>query len=68
MVSLGYTEGQAGYGASLKTVKVGKLDLGALDSLGAALTKAASGVDNVICHELFVTQDGPVNAVFLVLG
>ena len=68
LFSLGYQEDQPGHSASLKAVELGHIDTvhaSGLETLDAALTAAAEGLDNIICHELVVSASGDFSAVFL---
>jgi hypothetical protein len=67
VLTLGYRDDEQGQMANVSLVNLGQLDLvpGAIEE---AFGKAASGVENVICHEFFVTGDGTFFAVFLTAG
>jgi len=62
--TLGYAEGQGTHQVAVKTVVLGQLgdDASALEN---ALETAASGLDNVICHEFYVDGTDTFVAVFL---
>ncbi len=59
ILSVGYRSDEAGYGITLASSKIGKidkLDQAELTKLEGALGKAAGAQQNVICHELYVTD------------
>lgn len=57
VLSVGYKDNEPAYPVKLTSVSLGSLDLFP-DAIEAAMSKAAAGVQNVICHEFFVTGDG----------
>jgi hypothetical protein len=68
LLTVGYRTDEPGYAVSLTTVNVGKvetLDAAGLTDLEGRMAKAAAGVKNIICHELFVTGDHSVHMVFM---
>lgn len=68
MLTVGYRTDEPGYAVALETVNLGKvesLDPAGLSSLEARMGKAAAGVANIICHELFVTESREVLMVFM---
>jgi hypothetical protein len=64
VLSLGYRDDEPGYQAKITSVSLGKLNLRP-EEIEAAMSKAAEGVENVICHEFYVTGDGEFVMVLL---
>jgi hypothetical protein len=64
ILSLGYRDDESGY-----PVKITAVSLGALqafpDAIEKAMTNEATAVENVICHELTVDDDGVYGLVLL---
>ena len=61
ILSLGYREDGEHYPVKLTTVnagKIGELGDGDVSRLEAAMTKASKGVADIICHELYITDEG----------
>ncbi|HEY1551764.1 MAG TPA: hypothetical protein VGG28_28245 [Kofleriaceae bacterium] len=59
IMSIGYRSDEASYGISIASTKIGKiekLDAAELVKLEGALGNAADNQENVICHELYVTD------------
>lgn len=67
VLSIGYRDDEPGYPVSLKFVRLGKLALNS-SAIEAALEKAADEVENVICHEFFVTEGGEFVMVLMSHG
>jgi hypothetical protein len=69
IVTLGYREGGESYPIRLSSVSLGKTDDIAERSdfaeLEAAIGAATASIDNIICHELFVTEDNEIVMVFM---
>ncbi|MCK6575172.1 hypothetical protein L6V77_29235 [Myxococcota bacterium] len=68
LLTVGYRTDEAGYEIALTTVNIGKvesLEGAGLTDLEGRMGKAAAGVKNIICHELFVTADHSVHMVFM---
>ena len=69
IISLGYREGDAeAYGVKVVTVSLGKiggLESGDVSRLEAAMTDACQKIENIICHELYITEDGDFLVVFM---
>ena len=59
VITLGYRTDEAPYPIRLKSVPLGKLEVLANDfsALETAMGKAAEKHGNVICHELYVTEE-----------
>ncbi len=57
VLSVGFRDDEPGYKVKLTSVSLGKPALFP-DAIGAAMEKAAADLDNVICHEFFVTGEG----------
>jgi hypothetical protein len=59
IMSIGYRSDEPAYGITIASTKIGKidkLDAAELTRLETALGNAADNQDNVICHELYVTD------------
>jgi hypothetical protein len=67
VLSLGYRDGETGYPVKLTTVLLGSLDLDP-EEIEEMMSKTADTVENVICHEFFVTGDGQFVMVLLSHG
>ncbi len=71
IITLGYREAGADvetYGIKVNTVSLGKingLESGDVSRLEAAMTDACEKIDNIICHELYITDDGDFLVVFM---
>lgn len=68
IISLGYREGDESYGVNVATVSLGKiggLETGDVSRLEAAMTDACQKIENIICHELYITEDGDFLVVFM---
>lgn len=68
IISLGYSEGGDTYPVKVSTVSLGKiggLETGDVSRLEAAMTDACSTIDGIICHELYITDDGDFLVVFM---
>ncbi len=68
IITLGYREGDEAYGVKVSTVSLGKiggLESGDVTRLEAAMTAACQRIDNIICHELYITDDGDFLVVFM---
>ena len=59
IVTLGYRDDEAYYPIQLQAVLLGKIDAlaGNFAALEKAMAEAARKYPNVICHELYVTED-----------
>ena len=55
VLTLGYRDDEPTYPVKLTSVSLGKLALRP-EVIEAAMSKAAEGTENVICHEFFVTD------------
>jgi hypothetical protein len=67
VVSLGYSADGEKYPVKLVGVSLGRVDDlsgGDFSGLETAMSNAAARVENVICHEMFITED---NAFYMVL-
>ena len=66
VLTLGYRDDEPGYGVRLTARSVGKVDsLDDLSSLETRMSEAAGDLHGVLCHELFVTDDGEFVMVFM---
>lgn len=66
VLTLGYREDEEAYPVRLTSRSVGRVD--SLDDLGgleSRMTEAASTLNGVLCHELFVTHEGEFVMVFM---
>jgi hypothetical protein len=68
LVSLGYDKGAGQPRIQLKSVALGRIPVTSPGAIEVALNKAAQGVENLICHELYEAVDGDLVAVFLTHG
>jgi hypothetical protein len=64
VMSLGYNTAES-YPITLTHKVVGKLDLSNLATMEDAISAQASLLQGVICHELFVLDDGTLTLVFM---
>jgi hypothetical protein len=67
LITLGYRDDAEPYPVRLQSMKLGKVDVMAKDfsALEAAMGEASSKLDNIICHELYITDKGDFIAVFM---
>lgn len=67
VVTLGYREDEPPYRIKLSTVSLGKIDVFGSDfaALEEAMAEASRKESNIICHELFVTEDNELLVVFM---
>ena len=68
VLSLGYRDDEPGYRVHLHCVRLaGTTDFGADDfaALEAQMAEASQGLRGIICHELFVTDEGRFYMVFM---
>lgn len=68
IITLGYREGEDTYPVKVSTVSLGKiggLESGDVSRLEAAMTGACTAIDGIICHELYITDDGDFLVVFM---
>ncbi len=68
IITLGYRDDAETYGVKVQTVSLGKiggLESGDVSRLEAAMTDACEKIDNIICHELYITDDGDFLVVFM---
>jgi hypothetical protein len=72
VITLGYRTGGESYPITLQSVSLGNAgsweDGRDFTDLEARMRDAASRIDNIICHELFVTTDGELVMVFMTLA
>ncbi|HMJ86434.1 MAG TPA: hypothetical protein VK504_24825 [Vicinamibacterales bacterium] len=72
VITLGYRTAGESYPITLKSVSLG--NAGSWEEgrdftdLEARMRDAAARIDNIICHELFVTTDGELVMVFMTLA
>jgi hypothetical protein len=66
ILSLGYRDDEPGYQVELHCVSLGKTDaLGDFSKLEQAMSAASANLRNIICHELYVTEDHEFLMVFM---
>lgn len=68
VVSLGYRDDEPGYNVTVKAAPIGRLegtDRGALERLEQAISAASRAHSEIICHEIYVTEDNQLHMVFL---
>jgi hypothetical protein len=63
-LSLGYRDDEPGYPVKVTAVTLGALD-GGPTTFETAMETAAARVENVICHEFYITEQNVFVAVFL---
>jgi hypothetical protein len=71
IITLGYREDEDTYPVKVSTVSLGKiggLETGDVSRLEAAMSDACTAFDGIICHELYITEDGDFLVVFLSRG
>ncbi|MCP4105805.1 MAG: hypothetical protein GY749_09750 [Desulfobacteraceae bacterium] len=69
VMSLGYRDNEAHYPIKLSCVHIGKIDLsGDFSELENGMSEAASKQNNIICHELFITDADEFYMVFMALN
>jgi hypothetical protein len=71
IITLGYREDEDTYPVKVSTVSLGKiggLESGDVSRLEAAMSDACTAFDGIICHELYITDDGDFLVVFLSRG
>jgi hypothetical protein len=72
VLSVGYTDGEAGYPIKLTSISLGRV--GTLDdaetraSLEKKMEAEAEKLKSVICHELYITDDNEFLMVFMAKG
>lgn len=70
VLTLGYSKNEPGYEVALQAVSLGQVsglqvNQGDFSALESAMSQAASKVQNIICHELYVTDDNDFVMVFM---
>jgi hypothetical protein len=66
IITLGYRDDEEHYGIKLETVNLGKMNIGQdFSALEQKMSDASQSVNNIICHELFVTEDKDFLMVFM---
>ncbi len=71
IVTLGYRDDEPGYAIKLHSVSLGRvdhLDGSDFSALEEKMAQASAKLENVICHELFVTEDHDFLMVFMTHG
>lgn len=67
IITLGYRTDEEHYAIKLETINLGKITNVEQDfsNLEKKMSEAAQTVENIICHELFVTEDKDFLMVFM---
>lgn len=65
LMSLGFVLSNKPHPITLKSVKMGVLDLDDLDGMNLKMSHQAEDEEGVICHELFVTGDDSLTLIFM---
>jgi hypothetical protein len=67
IITLGYRDDEAGYPIKLHSVSLGKVDAasGNFSALEQAMAEASANLSNVICHELYVTDEQDFLMIFM---
>lgn len=67
IITLGYRDDEDAYAVNINCVSLGRIDAFGDDfgSLEAAMTEASSKQNNIICHELYVTDDHDLLMIFM---
>ena len=67
IVSLGYRDDEAGYPVTLHSVSLGKVDTSGADlyALEQKMAQASDRLPNIICHELYITDEQEMLMVFM---
>jgi hypothetical protein len=66
LVTLGYRDDQTPETVKINCVPIGKIDSGAdFSKIENAMMQAAADQKNIICHELFITDDDEFFMVFM---
>jgi hypothetical protein len=64
IMSIGHRNDEA-YEVTLNTALIGKLDVNDLTKCEKDIEEAISGLKDIICHELFVTDEGLLHMIFM---
>jgi hypothetical protein len=67
VISLGYRDDEPGYPIELSSISLGKIDVFGHDfsDLEKAMSEASQKHSNIICHELYVTEQNEMLVVFM---
>ena len=67
IVTLGYRDDEEGYPVRLSSVTLGKIEALGDDfaDLERRMADASAGFQNIICHELYVTEDHDFMMIFM---
>ncbi len=67
VITLGYRDDEAGYPVQLSSVSLGKIEALGDDftDLERRMAEAAAGFSNIICHELYVTEEHDFMMIFM---
>jgi len=67
IITLGYRDDEDSYQIKLYAVSLGKLNVTSTDfsALEQAMAAASARLNNIICHELYVTDDNDFLMVFM---
>jgi hypothetical protein len=68
IISLGYRDDEAAYPVKIESLplgKIGELASGDVTRLEQAMASASAQIKNIICHELYITDEGDFLVVFM---
>ena len=70
IITLGYRDDEEGYPVKLSSVSLGKIEALGSDfaELERRMSEASAQFDNIICHELYVTEDHDFMMIFMTHG
>jgi hypothetical protein len=70
IITLGYRDDEAGYPIKLSSVSLGKIEAFGDDfsNLEGRMTEASKQFSNIICHELYVTDEHDFVMIFMTHG
>ena len=70
IITLGYRDDEAGYPVKLSSVSLGKIEALGSDFAGLEqrMAEASAKFSNIICHELYVTDDHDFMMIFMTHG
>jgi hypothetical protein len=67
ILTLGYRDDEQPTPIKINCVPIGKVDISAdFSNIESAMMKAAASQRNIICHELFITDNGDFFMVFMI--
>jgi hypothetical protein len=70
VITLGYRDDEEGYPVKLSSVSLGKIEALGSDfaDLERRMSEASAQFTNIICHELYVTEDHDFMMIFMTHG